>query len=129
MTTIDHQQAAVEAAAKALFVMRYRVGVEKFELQSHAALSAAATHEAANAIAAAAPHLRAAWEHPIRELCEAQIERANGPLSPRGFSGQPFPAMVSAVAILALLEGGGGCCEHPKCPGGSLCCCQKGGAE
>ena len=67
MTTIDHQQAAIDAAT---------------------------------------PHLRAAWEQPIRELCEAAIKRANDPLAPRVFNGEPFPATVCAQDILALLEGG-----------------------
>lgn len=66
MTTIDHQQAATVAAAKALFVMQHRVAVEKFELNSYAALSEAATREASNALQAAEPHLRAAWAAEIR---------------------------------------------------------------
>ena len=68
MTTIDHQQAATVAAAKALFVMQHRVAVEKFELNSYAALSAAATREASNALQAAAPHLRAGIAEEVRDL-------------------------------------------------------------
>ena len=107
MTTIDHQQAATVAAAKALFVMQHRLAVEKFELNSYAALSEAATREASNALQAAAPHLRAAWGQPIRELCEAAIKRANDPLAARGLYGETFPATVYAQDILDLLEGGG----------------------
>lgn len=32
-----------------------------------------------------------------------------------------------ADAVLALI-GASPCCAHPKCPGGSICCCQTGGA-
>ena len=56
-------------------------------------------------LAAAAPHLRAAWGQPIREMCEAAIKRANDPLAARGFYGEAFPATVYAQDILALLEG------------------------
>ena len=48
----------------------------------------------------------AAWEQPIRGLCEAAIKRANDPLAARGFYGEAFPATVYAQDILALLEGG-----------------------
>ena len=68
VTIIDHQQAATVAAAKALFVMQHRVAVEKFELNSYAALSEAATREASNALQAATPHLRAAWAEKIRVI-------------------------------------------------------------
>ena len=89
----DIPEAAIEAGAAAL----RRSWDDATEYGS-------AEEMAACALEAAAPHLRAAWEQPIRELCEAQIERANGPLSSRGFNGQPFPAMVPAVAILNLFE-------------------------
>ena len=65
------------------------------------------SREAQAALTAAAPHLRAAWGQPIRELCEAAIKRANDPLAARGFYGEAFPATVYAQDILDLLEGGG----------------------
>ena len=37
--------------------------------------------------------------------------------------------VADTLALIDLLEGGGACCEHSKCPGGSICCCQEGGAE
>ena len=38
------------------------------------------------------------------------------------------PAITAGRRIWPEQEDGE-CCEHPKCHGGSLCCCQKGGAE
>ena len=86
MTTIDHQQ-AVEAVQGAI------LGINVLTAE--------------RALTAATPHLRAAWEQPIRGLCEAAIKRANDPLAARGFYGEAFPATVYAQDILALLEGGG----------------------
>ena len=86
MTTIDHQQ-AVEAVQGAI------LGINVLTAE--------------RALAAATPHLRAAWGQPIRELCEAAIKRANDPLAARGFYGEAFPATVYAQDILDLLEGGG----------------------
>ena len=63
-------------------------------------------HKISTALTAAAPHLRAAWGQPIRELCEAAIKRANDPLAARGLYGETFPATVYAQDILDLLEGG-----------------------
>ena len=85
MTTTDHQQAveAVQGAIPGINVLT-----------------------AERALTAAAPHLRAAWGQPIREMCEAAIKRANDPLAARGFYGEAFPATVYAIDILALLEGG-----------------------
>ena len=86
MTTIDHQQ-AVEAVQGAI------LGINVLTAE--------------RALTAATPHLRAAWEQPIRELCEAAIKRANDPLAARGFYGEAVPATVYAQDILDLLEGGG----------------------
>lgn len=116
MTTIDHKQAAVDAVIEDAKNHRLVVTPDgrqecncgfvlsdfPFEYRNEAYES----HVVESYIAAAAPHLRAAWEKPIRELCEAEIERANGPLAERMFSGQPFPAMITAEDVLALLEGG-----------------------
>ena len=105
MTTIDHQQAAVRAGAEA--IMRAG-GLERFLGTSglyNLPVWLRAKRDSENALTAATPHLRAAWEQPIRELCEAAIKRANDPLAPRVFNGAPFPATVCAQDILALLEG------------------------
>ena len=110
MTTIDYQQAAVEAAAGEIAPHAYdkelwRCTLADGRSMEQTALDAEDTAQAA--LSAAAPHLRAAWEQPIRELCEAAIKRANDPLAARGFYGEAFPATVYAQDILDLLEGGG----------------------
>ena len=107
MTTIDHQQAAVRAGAEA--IMRAG-GLERFLGTSglyNLPVWLRAKRDSENALTAAAPHLRAAWGQPIRELCEAAIKRANDPLAARGLYGETFPATVYAQDILDLLEGGG----------------------
>ena len=101
MTTIDHQQAARVAVAN---TMRQ---IEPNLYKNPANPEIYYGHLADDAIRAAAPHLRAAWGQPIRELCEAAIKRANDPLAARGFYGEAFPATVYAQDILDLLEGGG----------------------
>ena len=68
---------------------------------------------------ATTPHLRAEWE---QELARAVKRLPWNGVTHGG-------TMVPLDAVLALLEGGGACCEHSKCPGGSICCCQEGGAE
>ena len=109
MTTIDHQQAAVLAGAEALWKADPTCfGVPAPKTSDEWAYETIGyTHEAQAALTAAAPHLRAAWEQPIRELCEAAIKRANDPLAARGIYGETFPATVYAQDILDLLEGGG----------------------
>ena len=108
MTTIDHQQAAVRVAAGVIAPHAYdkvlwRCTLADGRSMEQTALDAEDT--AQDALSAAAPHLRAAWGQPIRELCEAAIKRANDPLAARGFWGEPFPATVYAQDILDLLEG------------------------
>ena len=93
MTTIDHQQAAVDG------IRMWLLGLGSLALDEVNDL-------APKFVTAATPHLRAAWGQPIRELCEAAIKRANDPLAARGFYGEAFPATVYAQDILALLEGG-----------------------
>jgi hypothetical protein len=112
MTTIDHQKAATVAAAKALFVMQHRVAVEKFELNSYAALSEAATREASNALTAAAPHLRAAWEREMVEKIRAKFLGPDFGRNPVNGQDSPDAALHAAYdeglqTALALLEGGG----------------------
>ena len=135
MTTIDHQQAAIRASAKALFAMQHRDGEEKFDTRPYEALSAAATREAERVLTAAAPHLRAAWEQEMAEKIRAKFLGPDFGRNPVNGQDSPDAALHAAYdeglqTALALLEGGGACCEHSKCPGGSICCCcQEGGAE
>ena len=118
MTTIDYQQAAIQAGAKAL--AEHQIGEDWgddgvtfvgcdcgqwFGKRVNDGEELARTHEAQAALTAATPHLRAAWEQPIRELCERAIRASEISLS-RTFNGTPFPATVYAREILALLEGG-----------------------
>ena len=113
MTTIDHQQAARVAVAN---TMRQ---IEPNLYQNPANPEIYYGHLADDAIRAAAPHLRAAWE---QELARAVKRLPWNGVTHGG-------TMVPLDAVLDLLEGGGACCEHSKCPGGSICCCQEGGAE
>ena len=103
MTTIDHQQEALRAIAAALHGDACPDDPDPGESCGCGDYE----REATIALAAATPHLRAAWEQPIRGLCEAAIKRANDPLAARGFYGEAFPATVYAQDILDLLEGGG----------------------
>ena len=120
MTTIYHQQAAIQAGAKAL--AEHQIGEDWgddgvtfigcdcgqwFGKQVNDGEELARIHEAQAALTAATPHLRAAWEQPIRELCEGALAKASDPLAGRMFDGSPFPAVVRAKDVLALLEGGG----------------------
>ena len=130
MTTIDHQQ----AAAKAIFECR-GTGLNwddpahndeptriRYRVQAQAALSAAT------------PHLRAAWEQEMAEKIQAKFLGPDFERNPMNGQGSRDAALDAAYdeglqTALALLEGGGACCEHSKCPGGSICCCQECGAE
>ena len=103
MTTIEYQQAAVRAIAAALHGDACPADPDPGESCGCGDYE----REAEIALTAATPHLRAAWEQPIRGLCEAAIKRANDPLAARGFYGEAFPATVYAQDILDLLEGGG----------------------
>ena len=108
MTTIDYQQAAVEAGAEALWKADptcFGAPAPKTSAE-WADETTGYTEDSRDVIAAATPHLRAAWEQPIRELCERAIRASEISLS-RTFNGTPFPATLYAREILALLEGGG----------------------
>ena len=80
MTTIDHQQAAIQAGAKAL--AEHQIGEDWgddgvtfigcdcgqwFGKRVNDGEELARTHEAQAAITAATPHLRAAWEQETSE--------------------------------------------------------------
>ena len=92
-------EAAIKAAAQAM--------ADDWNPDRDPVLTAMFSDYSATALAAATPHLRAAWEHPIRELCEGSLAKASDPLAGRRFNGSPFPAVVRAKDVLALLEGGG----------------------
>ena len=128
MTTIDHQQAAVEAGARVVNPDAWEAYDRSNKTEWEHGMVRRSLEKSENIIQAAEPHLRAAWEQPIRGICEQAIQDKEDSLC-RMFNGEPFPAMIPATAVLALLEGGGACCEHPKCPGGSICCCQEGGGK
>ena len=111
MTTIDHQQAAIRASAKALFAMQHRDGEEKFDTRPYEALSAAATREAERVLTAAAPHLRAAWEQEMAEKIRAKFLGPDFGRNPVNGQDSPDAALHAAYdeglqTALALLEGG-----------------------
>ena len=102
MTTIDHQQKAIWAIAAALHGDACPAVPDPGESCGCGDYE----REAEIALTAAAPHLRAAWEQPIRGICEQAIQDKEDSLC-RMFNGEPFPAMIPATAVLDLLEGGG----------------------
>ena len=85
MTTIDHQQAAVEAVAKVIAPHAYDKALWRCTLADGRSMEQTASDAevtAREALAAATPHLRAAWEQPIRELhrpVHAVFSWADGP--------------------------------------------------
>ena len=122
MSTIDHREAAENAVADALPGIR---GDGEDHLRKATATAA---------IQAAEPHLRAAWEQEMAEKIRAKFLGPDFGRNPVNGQDSPDEALHAAYdeglqTALALLEGGGACCEHSKCPGGSICCCQEGGAE
>lgn len=123
MTTIDHQQAAVENAAKAIFCMQHRLSEKAFTTATYRLLAEAATHEAANALTAATPHLRASVAEEVRALIadkpknphmynpweDSSVDPTNldevvGAAVSRGWGSGYYEGVQAA---LALLEGGG----------------------
>ena len=121
MTTIDHQQAAVRAGAEA---MRQ---IEPNLYKNPANPEIYYGHLADDAIRAAAPHLRAGIAKEVRDLRSQFHDDAKTAF---GRIGSSTEAYLNALDdVLAILEGGGACCKHSKCPGGSICCCQEGGGE
>ena len=88
----DHQQAAIEAGARALFVMQHRVSANVFDKGDYKALKDAAIRESTNVLAAAEPHLRKKWAEelverigasnlgaPLRIDPDGTFRMANGP--------------------------------------------------
>ena len=133
----DHQQAAIQAGAKAL--AEHQIGEDWgddgvtfigcdcgqwFGKRVNDGEELARTHEAQAALTAATPHLRA-------ETVDRLKNFRNDYQYTYAIPGDPYAEgyLTACNAIIALLEGGGACCEHSKCPGGSICCCQEGGAE
>ena len=127
MTTTDHQQAAIEAIAGEIAPHAYdkelwRCTLADGRSMEQTASDAEDTAEAA--LAAATPHLRA-------ETVDRLKNFRNDYQHTYAIPGDPYADgyLTACKAIIDLLEGGGACCEHSKCPGGSICCCQEGGAE
>lgn len=107
MTTIDHQQAAVEAMIEEAKNHRWlTIPDERQECDCGFVISAFPleygedaykSHVAETALTAAAPHLRAAWE---QEMARAVKRLPWNGVTHGG-------TMVPLDAVLALLEGGG----------------------
>ena len=88
----DNMKDAVEAGARALFVMQHRVSANVFDKGDYKALKDAAIRESTNALAAAEPHLRKKWAEelverigasnlgaPLRIYPDGTARMANGP--------------------------------------------------
>ena len=129
--TIDYQQTAIWAIAAALHGDACPADPDPGESCGCGDYE----REAEIALAAATPHLRAAWEQEMAEKIRAKFLGPDFGRNPVNGQDSPDAALHAAYdeglqTALALLEGGGACCEHSKCPGGSICCCcQEGGAE
>ena len=112
MTTIDHQQAAVRAGAEA--IMRAG-GLERFLGTSglyNLPVWLRAKRDSENALTAATPHLRAAWEQEMAEKIRAKFLGPDFGRNPVNGQDSPDAALHAAYdeglqTALALLEGGG----------------------
>ena len=120
MTTIDHQQAAIQAGAKAL--AEHQIGEDWgddgvafigcdcgqwFGKRVDDGEELARTHEAQAALTAATPHLRAAWAAELGATFQSG-ERWNETYRKGLRTLQYEKAYLDGVIdILALLEGGG----------------------
>ena len=111
MTTIDHQQAAVRAGAEA--IMRAG-GLERFLGTSglyNLPVWLRAKRDSENALTAATPHLRAAWEQEMAEKIRAKFLGPDFGRNPVNGQDSPDEALHAAYdeglqTALALLEGG-----------------------
>ena len=112
MTTPKVPEAAIDAAAEGM--------ADDWNPQRDPVLTAMFRDYAMSALEAAAPHLRAAWAEEVRAIEVPEHNQHDQLPSDHWYAGQK----IMRDEIATLLEGGGECCEHPKCPGGSLCCCQ-----
>ena len=106
MTTIDHQQAARVAVAN---TMRQ---IEPNLYKNPANPEIYYGHLADDAIRAAAPHLRAAWEQELAEKIRAKFLGPDFGRNPVNGQDSPDAALHAAYdeglqTALALLEGGG----------------------
>ena len=101
MTTIDHQQAAVEGALSA---MEEATGYDWHNEPATVAITQ-------QVVAAAAPHLRAAWEQEMAEKIRAKFLGPDFGRNPVNGQDSPDAALHAAYdeglqTALALLEGG-----------------------
>ena len=123
VTTIDHQQAAIDQVAE---ILHDCFGCSPGGQASPGCECDPEPYEsdAEHILTAATPHLRAGVAKEMRDFRDCYQHTYAIP-------GDPYAEgyLTACKAIIALLEGGGACCEHSKCPGGSICCCQEGGAE
>ena len=111
MTTIDHQQAAIRAGAEA--IMRAG-GLERFLGTSglyNLPVWLRAKRDSENALTAATPHLRAAWEQEMAEKIRAKFLGPDFGRNPVNGQDSPDAALHAAYdeglqTALALLEGG-----------------------
>ena len=102
----DHQQAAIEAGARALFVMQHRVSANVFDKGDYKALKDAAIRESTNALAAAEPHLRRKWAEEV--LKEGILGAGYSVLMNPNRGEHPVTTFTRAVKhMLDLLEGVG----------------------
>ena len=109
MTTIDHQQAAVDRIARVLFCMQHRLSENAYDMARFQGLKDAARREATTALTAATPHLRAGIADEILD------DTPGSPLT-RGYQRllapkpgeHPVRSWEAAVRVMldALLEGG-----------------------
>ena len=114
MTTIDHQQAAVEAAAGEIAPHAYDKELWRCTLADGRSMEQTASDAedtAQAALSAAAPHLRAAWEQEMAEKIRAKFLGPDFGRNPVNGQDSPDAALHAAYdeglqTALALLEGG-----------------------
>ena len=109
MTTIDHQQAAVRVAAEVIAPHAYDKALWRCTLADGRSMEQTASDAEVTArevLAAATPHLRAAWEAEL--LGEGVLGAGYSVLMNPKAGEHPVATFTRAVRhMLALLEGGG----------------------